>query len=103
MGMNEEVLTPEDFAIARANGISYHHAYERFYSYFWDKQRAITEPIRPKEHSLYAKYKDICIVSRKSFNRRIAKGMSPEEAATTPISQRVMNGFKSIKEVANNG
>jgi hypothetical protein len=93
MGMNETYLTPEDFAIARKNGISYRRAYERFYRYNYDKQRAITEPIRPKEHSLYAKYKHICVVSRLSFNIRIAKGMTPEEAATTP-STRGRNGIK---------
>jgi hypothetical protein len=84
MGMNEMYLTPEDIETARENGISYQHAYNRFYKYGWTREESITKPIRPKSHSLYAKYKDVCVVTRNAFNARIKKGMTPEEAALTP-------------------
>lgn len=77
-------LSPEDFETAKKNGINYHNAYERFYKRGWSKERAITEPIRDKAFSLYAKYKDICVVSRRAFENRIKRGMEPEAAATTP-------------------
>jgi hypothetical protein len=92
--MSEWYLTPEDFETAKKNGISYINAYERFYKRNWSKERAITDPIRPKAYSLYAKYQDICVVSRKSFNARVAKGMTPEAAATTPPADYTVKSGK---------
>lgn len=76
-----DYLTPEDYAIARGNGIKYHVAYERFYKYGWDKQRTITEPL--KKEILWDKYKEKALandVSYQRFRARIRDGKTPEEA-----------------------
>lgn len=76
-----EFLRPEDFEIARQNGISYSIAYSRFYRYGWDKQRAITEPLR--QEGPWKTYKDQALangVPYGMFLRRLHQGLSPEEA-----------------------
>jgi hypothetical protein len=97
MGMNDEMyLSPEDFETAAKNGINYHNAYERFYKRGWSKERTITEPIRTKAYSTYAKYKDVCVVSRRAFENRLKRGMSPEEAATIPRQDYTVRSGKGV-------
>jgi hypothetical protein len=78
-----EYLSPEDFEIAQQNGISEERAKARFYRLGWIKQRAITEPVYQPKH-MWAKYKDVSVVSQNAFYQRIQKGMTPEAAALTP-------------------
>jgi hypothetical protein len=79
-------LTPEDYEIAERNGIPRSYATSRFYTKNWSRERAITEPVK-KQSGNWKKWKETCKktgITRSSFNRRIEKGMTPEEAATTP-------------------
>ena len=46
----EFYITPEEYEIAIANGISANTLEARIRCYGWDKQRAITEPLRKKRH-----------------------------------------------------
>lgn len=78
-----EYMTPEDYEIARMNGINYKIAYERFHNYFWTKQRTITEPVGKKP--LWDEYKEQALkngVSYQMFLRRIKKGETPEMAVS---------------------
>jgi hypothetical protein len=79
-------LTPEDYEIAERNGIPRGYATSRFYTKNWSRERAITEPVK-KHNGPWKAWKETCKqtgISRSSFNRRVQKGMTPEEAATTP-------------------
>lgn len=82
-----EPLTKDDIAIARSNGISYDNAYNRYYNLFWDKERAITEPVKPK-NGLWTKYRELAeangVKAACFLNRVKMYGMTPEQAATTP-------------------
>lgn len=79
-----EYLSPDDLKIAESNGISGAAAKQRMYQYGWSKRRAITETLKERP-GLWKHYKDIAVVSDVSFYLRIKKGMTPEEAATTPV------------------
>jgi len=81
-------LTPEDFKIAKKNGISNQRAYERFYYQNWNKERAITTPVRKsrgrseKEWAGKAKKNGI---SRNTYYKRREYGWSKEKASSKPI------------------
>ena len=79
MGM---YLTPKDIETAIRNGISEERVKARFYRLGWTTERAITEPVFKAKH-MWAKYKDVSVVSQNTFYQRIQKGMSPEKAALT--------------------
>lgn len=90
-----EYLTPDDFEIAKENGISYNCAYTRFYLLNWPKQRAITEPINDSHK--WPKFKDIAEkngISQSTFNHRIQRGWPPKMAASSPKGAR-LKGRKS--------
>lgn len=81
-----DYLTDEDYIIAEKNGISHQRAYDRFYINGWDKQRAITQPL--KKVSIWEQYRDKCEshgIAKPTFYYRINNGLSPEEAATFPL------------------
>lgn len=85
-----DYLTPEDYAIAKENGISKRNLDQRFYMYGWSKERAITKkPVRkggrakfPPEIKKLAMKNDI---NDDTFYYRIKAGYTPEEAATIPV------------------
>jgi hypothetical protein len=80
-------LTDRDYLIANQNGIDNANAFNRVYACGWDVERAITEPIRRKEDSLWMKYKEKANqigITQMCFYQRTYKGMTPEQAATTP-------------------
>jgi hypothetical protein len=84
-----EYLTDEDYAIAAKNGISQKRAHQRFYQYGWDRERAFTQSI--DKVTRWDRYKSICEangISQNTFDRRIKRGKSPDEAATTKLSSR---------------
>jgi hypothetical protein len=87
-----EYLTPEDYEIASQNGIGLVHVQNRFYKLYWDRTRAITEPVQPKIVSPeWQRNKERCLqngISNKVFMARIKIGWSEEEASTQPVLSR---------------
>jgi hypothetical protein len=79
----EGKLTEKDYAIAEANGISRSLLYQRFYRHEWDKEKAMTKPVRQNLY-LWEKWKDKAVVSETTFRNRVHKGWTEEKAATTP-------------------
>jgi hypothetical protein len=79
-----EYLTEHDFEIAARHGISRHNAYQRFYMYGWDKERAITEPMRSAV-SNKRKCQEIGL-SYHTFLKRRANGWSVERALSEPVN-----------------
>jgi uncharacterized protein YjcR len=88
-----EYLTPNDYEIAEQNGISKHNVEQRFYTYGWSKDRAITYPLKIRK-DIWNQYKDQSVVSVSTFRRRLKDGMSPELAASTPRGKRDRSGAK---------
>lgn len=109
--LNYDYFTPEDVAIAKANGISYNTFYARLYVYGWSLEKARTKPVYQKGAGLWPKWKDKCVVTQYGFYARIREGWSPEEAATTPPIPRGLRRYKKnpkvsqedIKKAAENG
>lgn len=97
-----EYLTPEDYEIARQNGIDWVNVHNRFYNLFWDKHRAVSEPVNKKFVSPeWQRNKDKCLqngISNKIFMGRINKGWSEEEASTQPVLSR----SEQMKRIAKN-
>jgi hypothetical protein len=81
-------LLEEDFERAAENGISNERLRDRFYKKGWDHIRASTEPINSRKNCLWNQFKDIAVVSRNTFQRRINKGMEPLQAATKPLKEK---------------
>ena len=82
-------LTDKDFEIAKANGINYNVAYNRFYNSGWSAEKAITEPVRKKSNCLWHSYRDQGEKNGVSYHlfyeRTKNQGMTPEEAVNTPV------------------
>lgn len=79
-GIEYNYLLPEHFAIAKANGIGYSTAYQRFYEHGWSIEKTITYVRKPlwNEWGERAKEKG---VSYQMLRRRIKElGMTPEAA-----------------------
>jgi hypothetical protein len=97
-------LSPEDYEIARKNGIPKKMAYHRFYFQNWSKERAITEIHRLKKWSnLFDQYKEIAIVSEKTFKSRVLRGWHPQKAATAPHRNNREITKEVIETAAKNG
>ena len=80
-------LTYEDIELAKRNGIGYQTASERVNKLKWSVEKAITTPVKRKEDHLWPKYRDLAAkhqITSNCFYIRMQKGMSPEQAATTP-------------------
>lgn len=90
--MRRGYVTPEDYEKAEANGLSREIVYHRVYHYGWDIERAITTP--KKNHGKWGNWKPYYElmekhgVNRRTFYTRVGNGMSPEEAATKPLTPR---------------
>ena len=92
----------EDIQIAESNGISYATMHSRR-TLGWDKEKAITAPV--ERNPLTAKwhqYKDIAVVPRNTFEKRVRKGMTPQEAATKP-SKKPKYTREDVKIAAEHG
>ena len=82
-----EYITPEDYAIAEANGIPAHRVAHRIQQNGWSKQRAITTPVN--DHLLSPKvrhYLEKALengVHRNTFRNRLNRGIAPEDAWKT--------------------
>lgn len=77
-------ITPHDYVVAKANGISAENVESRVRQLGWDVDKAITKPVAPRVlHGMVELYKANGI-SRQTYSRRVREGMSPLEAATLP-------------------
>ena len=97
--MSDYYLTPDDFEIALQNGISIELAQNRVYRHGWSKQRAITQPRKSARTSHWAIWRSTAEengICKSTFSTRMAsQGMTPEEAATTPLHGK-KNGVSRI-------
>jgi hypothetical protein len=93
-------LTDSDYAKAEANGIPKGYAYHRYYTYGWDLERALTEPVGAYKRitlnmELWDQWKETAEtsgVTKQLFynrlNKKTGKKWTPEEAATMPKGLR---------------
>lgn len=81
-----EELTKEDYKRARENGINGKALYNRYYNKFWDKERAITEPLHKKQKYKWLEVAQQNGISPGTFRQRINRyGWDEEKAAITPV------------------
>ena len=85
--MYDYYITPDEYEIAKRNGIPRNTLEQRIRDLLWDKQRAITEPPKnmSKGYGEYAKKAEKIGVKSNTFYTRVKRGWSPERAATTPV------------------
>lgn len=90
-----EEIPREHFETAKANGIPRKNVFQRYWELGWEIERATTEPIRTwKNIGEWKEWKDVAAkngVTNPLFSYRISKGMTPEEAATSPVKKRSSN------------
>lgn len=89
-------ITEEAYLLGEKNGIPRETVYNRWARLMWDIERAITDPVQEAKTSLYKEWKEVCKkngVSCPLFHARVKK-MSPEEAATKPVSRRKKSEIK---------
>lgn len=104
--MNEEwELTEEHFQIAEKNGIPRKNVLQRFNKYYWDIERAITQPMR--SHPDWDKWREIAHANGIDgilFRKRVKIGWSEERAATetreTGASRRKKESEELRKELS---
>ncbi|PGD26843.1 hypothetical protein COM32_12845 [Bacillus pseudomycoides] len=85
-------MTEVDYEIALTNGISRKRALQRVNQLYWDKERAITEPVgknrykggRDKKYGEWVNIAESNGMHRDTFYKRVKKGMSYQMAATKP-------------------
>ena len=102
--MNSYYLTDEDFKTAEANGIPNGIVYNRFYTYGWKKEKALTETYRPRPKT-HVKYKEELKksgVNLNTFYMRIGRGWDAERAATEPtMTKKEAAAYASKVRIAN--
>jgi hypothetical protein len=85
----EHELTKEDYEIAESRGIDKKTLYARFYVHYWNKDEAMTRPVRRHAKSPWrAKCKELGIVDVLTYDNRLRYGWDEEKAATTPPMSR---------------
>lgn len=78
-------VTPEDYAIAEANGLTAKHVYDRVYVMGWTVERAISQPLRKKKSTHdWEKWEHVAVVSKQLYLARVRYGWTHEKAAMTP-------------------
>ena len=88
MESKDYYVTPDEYDIAKKNGIPYRIVNARIRSSGWSKQRAITEPVLKRDRGLneeYVKKAKLNGISRDVFAYRVSHGYTNEEAATIPV------------------
>ena len=100
--IEEEVLTEEHLQIAESNGIGRRNALQRFNSYGYSVEDAITKPLKKaNSDSEWMKWKETALsngVSCDTFCNRVKHyGYTPEEAATNPPQKRSVIQAKGIE------
>jgi hypothetical protein len=76
-------ISPEQYKIAKANGIDRNTLHTRVYVNDWELGRAITQPVK-RQQDLWKQWGPVSKVAYSTFYMRMKKGMTPEEAATLP-------------------
>lgn len=92
------VISKEQYAIARANGISKDTAYNRVYLYGWDVEDAITKPVKKRNFIDYPEGLEERGISKTTYYERIKRGWEPERAATESYQEASRKGLKSAHE-----
>ena len=100
MSVYDYYVTPEEYEIAKLNGISQVRVNYRIRNYGWKKKDAITIP--PKEmkplNEKYVKLAESNGINRDTFRIRVRNyGMSELEAATKPLQNRKKQAAKMRK------
>lgn len=79
-------ITPDDWEIAKNNGLNYNQVWLRVYRHGWKIERAVTQPI--KKSRCHKKWIPIALANgikkQVYYNRVSALGFTQEAAATTP-------------------
>lgn len=82
-------ITPKEYEIAESNGISKDTLEIRVRRLGWRKNKAITTPTQKRRHNdkyvIIAKENGI---DSRYFWKRVSRGMTLEQAATTPVKTR---------------
>lgn len=92
------LISKEQYAIARENGISCDTAYNRVYLYDWEVERAITEPVKKRVFMDYPEGLEKNGISKTTYYARIKKGWEPERAATEPYKESSRKALKMVHE-----
>lgn len=90
-----QYLTPTDYELAKANGISEKTLYSRVYTLGWKKERALNEPLQSRRDlqailtdevraELHARG-----ISLNTFRGRLKRGWEVERAITAPPTRHV--------------
>lgn len=82
-------VTPDEYEIAKANGISYRMVNHRIRSLGWGKQKALTAPAIMRDRHLNEDFVKIAKqngISRETFAYRVAHGWSEEDASTKTVA-----------------
>lgn len=98
-------ISLEQYAIAASNGIGKKTLHTRVYLNDWDMERAITQPVI-KHDGVWNQWEPVSKVSKTAFYTRIHRGMTPEEAALTPMTTKKDKGRikeEHLKIAAENG
>lgn len=83
-------ISDQDYEIGLKNGISKQYVYNRVINCGWDIETAITKPVKKRPYltsPAWMEYGEQAIktgITRQCFHQRIARGMTPKEAAITP-------------------
>lgn len=91
---DDENITEEDYEIAKKNGISRENVYQRINTYAWDKEEAITVPVRErKSDEDWDEWKDVAIengIDKRLYISRVRyQGFTREDAATRKRNRRL--------------
>ena len=81
-------ITPEEYDIAKKNGIPRQTLEARIRDLVWDKKTAITKPPKTPKKSKWADVAERNGISRQNFYVRISRGMDEKTAATKPLIDR---------------
>lgn len=90
----EEIITEEDYEIAEKNGISRENVYQRVNTYVWDKEDAITIPVRErKSDEGWDEWKNTAIengIDKRLYISRVRyQGFTRKDAATRKRNRRL--------------
>jgi len=88
----EDYISEEEYARAEANGITRTCLIQRIRKACWDREDALTRPMKPQRpRDSLKQWRELAEksgISKGTFWARVSGGMSPEEAATMPKQSR---------------
>src|SRR5690625_4600507 len=99
--MREFYITPEEYEIARKNGINEKNLNQRIRDYGWTKEKAMTAPIKKQmDRKYWAKIAEENGIHYNTFMSRIhTYGWNDKKAASKPLT----NPTTRAKELARQG